>query len=230
MNINIYCDESCHLEKDNIPVMVLGSLCCDKNLSKQIAQEIRQIKINHGLAPYFEIKWTKVSPAQQTFYLDILNYFLENPNLKFRALIIPDKSQLDHTRFNQNHDIWYYKMYYELLKYYINPENEYYIYLDKKDTRGKQKVNILHDILITKARDYNKKSIRRIQEVDSKHVDPLQMVDFLIGAVTYANRSLSTSQTKLSIIERLRQYTKQNLTQTTTLSQQKVNIFVWKPS
>lgn len=37
MKLNIYCDESGHLEKDNIPVMVLGALWCDKSKAHEIA-------------------------------------------------------------------------------------------------------------------------------------------------------------------------------------------------
>jgi hypothetical protein len=51
---NVYCDESCHLEGDHIPVMVLGAVWCPQAISGKIAQDIRAIKVRHGLKPDFE--------------------------------------------------------------------------------------------------------------------------------------------------------------------------------
>ncbi|HBL11898.1 MAG TPA: DUF3800 domain-containing protein, partial [Cyanobacteria bacterium UBA11162] len=44
----------------------------------------REIKQHHSLKTDFEIKWNKVSPAKVRFYLDILDYFFDHPNLQFR--------------------------------------------------------------------------------------------------------------------------------------------------
>ena len=49
-------------------------------------------------------------------YKDIVNYFFDDNNIHFRAIIIPDKSKLNHEAFNQTHDDWYYKMYFDMLK------------------------------------------------------------------------------------------------------------------
>jgi len=95
---NVYCDESCHLERDHQPVMVLGAVWCPLEKSHEISVRIREIKTSHGLSPKFESKWTKVSPAKQVFYLDLLDYFFDDDDLHFRALIVPDKTKL-HTSF-----------------------------------------------------------------------------------------------------------------------------------
>jgi len=112
---NIYCDESCHLEKDQQDVMVLGAIWCPLDKSKEIAIRIREIKRQHSLKQNFEIKWTKVSPAKLHFYLDLIDYFFDNSDLHFRALIVPDKAKLRHAEFNQSHDDFYYKMYFDML-------------------------------------------------------------------------------------------------------------------
>jgi hypothetical protein len=65
---NVYCDESCHLERDRQPVMVLGAVWCPLEKSREISVRIREIKTSHGLSQKFESKWTKVSPARQLFY------------------------------------------------------------------------------------------------------------------------------------------------------------------
>ena len=62
---NIYCDESCHLEKDRQRAMVLGAVWCPLDKAQEIAVRLREIKAHHGMKPGFETKWTKVSPAKK---------------------------------------------------------------------------------------------------------------------------------------------------------------------
>jgi hypothetical protein len=59
---NVYCDESCHLEHDHQPIMVLGAVWCPTEKAREISVSLRDIKKAHSLSPAFEIKWTKVSP------------------------------------------------------------------------------------------------------------------------------------------------------------------------
>lgn len=65
---NVYCDETCHLENDDIPVMVLGAVVCPQLKAREIAIRLKEIKVEHGLPSDFEIKWTKVSQGQLAFY------------------------------------------------------------------------------------------------------------------------------------------------------------------
>lgn len=44
---NIYCDESCHLEHDRQPIMVIGGMWCPKEATKEISDEIREFKNRH---------------------------------------------------------------------------------------------------------------------------------------------------------------------------------------
>ena len=67
--INIYCDESCHLENDGINVMGLGGLWCSKYKIAEINQRIKDIKIRNGVSPNAEVKWTKVSPVKKQLYV-----------------------------------------------------------------------------------------------------------------------------------------------------------------
>jgi hypothetical protein len=46
---NIYCDESCHLENDNIPPMVLGAIWCPTFKKKEITKRLIEIKSKYGL-------------------------------------------------------------------------------------------------------------------------------------------------------------------------------------
>ncbi|GAH64596.1 unnamed protein product, partial [marine sediment metagenome] len=93
---NIYCDESCHLEHDHINVMALGAVWCEKDNVPQLASALRSLKMEFGLPSDFEIKWTKVSPAKIDFYKAVIDFFFDEPILRFRGVLIPDKRQLDH--------------------------------------------------------------------------------------------------------------------------------------
>src|SRR5260221_10634177 len=96
---NIYCDESCHLEKDRQRAMVLGAVWCPLDKAQEIAVRLREIKAHHGMKPGFETKWTKVSPAKKQFYLDVMDYFFDDDDLHFRALVGPEKKDLQHAAF-----------------------------------------------------------------------------------------------------------------------------------
>lgn len=226
---NIYCDESCHLEHDQQPVMVMGALWCPLENTREIASRLRDFKKKHGLPPTFEVKWTKVSPRQQGFYMDWLDHFFDDDDLHFRALIIPDKGRLEHEVYGQTHDTWYYKMYFTMLKVLFDPHSEYRIYLDIKDTRSADKIRKLHDVLCNNMLDFDHKIITRVQTVRSHEVEQLQLADLLIGAVSYVNRDLVSSSAKLALIDRMRERSKYTLKRTTLLRENKVNLFRWEP-
>jgi len=225
---NIYCDESCHLENDQQQVMILGAVWCPLEKTQEIAIRIREIKQRHGLSSSFEIKWSKVSPAKQLFYVDLVDYFFDDDDLHFRALIITDKSKLRHQDFAQDHDTWYYKMYFEMLKALLIPSAEYRIYLDIKDTRSAAKIAQLHEVLCNNMYDFERKIIKRIQTIRSHEVEQLQLTDLLIGIVGYTNRGLSTNSAKLALVERMQHRSHYNLTKTTLLREDKVNLFRWE--
>ena len=226
---NIYCDESCHLEKDGQKVMVLGAVWCPKaTRTKRIAARIRRIKTRHGLSPDFEIKWSKVSPGKAAFYLDLLEYFFREPNLHFRALIA-DKRVLRHAELGTDHETWYYKMYFNLLKVLFSPRDRYHVYLDLKDTRGAQKVRTLHTVLCNNAYDFDQRIIRTIQLVRSHGVEQMQLADLLIGIVSYANRGLAGNAAKVRLVKRMRELSHYDLLRTTLFREDKVNLFHWRP-
>lgn len=224
---NIYCDESCHLENDKQKAMVLGLIWCDKTKRKEISNRINEIKEKHNLPKTFEIKWTKISPSKINFYLDLVDYFFDDDDLHFRGLVIPNKENLQHEKYNNNHDDFYFKMYYLLIKTVIAPQNYYDIYLDIKDTRSADKTKKLHEVLSNTMYDFNQNIIKRIQLVHSHEVSILQLTDLFIGALSYIHRELTQSEAKLRIIERIKQRSHYTLHKSTLLKEEKFNIFIW---
>lgn len=226
---NIYCDESCHLEHDGQPAMVLGALWCPLDKTREIAVRIREIKRKHEVAPAFEVKWTKVSPGKKQLYLDLLDYFFDDDDLHFRGLVVPDKTKLNHAAFpGQDHDAWYYKMYFDMLKVILSPKCRYRIYLDIKDTRGAEKVKKLHDVLCNNLYDFSREIVERVQLVHSHEIEQLQLADLLIGAVSYMNRGLHSNAGKQALVDRMKQRSGYSLTKTTLLREDKVNLFRWQ--
>lgn len=223
---NIYCDESCHMENDHQKIMVLGAVWCPIEKVYEISNRIREIKVFHSLKPEFEIKWMKVSAAKLKFYLHLVDFFFDDDDLHFRALIVPDQSKLRHGVFKQRHDDWYYKMYFDMLKVIINPDCQYCIYL-VKDTRGEAKVKKLHDVLCNNMYDFPREIIEQVQMVPSHAVEILQIVDLMVGAISYVNRGLTDSSAKLALVERIRERSGYELSRTTLLRENKVNLLRW---
>lgn len=232
MNIlyDIYCDESCHLEHDGEKAMVFGGIWCPDNQRKKIARQIRAIKIKHNLSPRYEVKWNKISKTKLDFFLELVDFFFSNTLLHFRVLVIPDKSILRHKDFQQTHDEFYYKSYFNLLKTLLKPGDTYNIYLDIKDTRGETKVRKLHDYLCNSRYDFDRTMIKRVQQVRSHELELVALADLLIGAMSYIHRGLESSKTKLAIIARIRELSGYSLYKSTLYREDKFNIFVWHQS
>lgn len=226
---NIYCDESCHLEKDMSPVMLLGAMMCPSSEAARIGAAIQDLKRRHRAAG--ELKWNKVSPSRRDFYLELIDYFFTEPTLRFRALIVKDKAKLNHAYFNAgSHDTFYYKMFYYLLDPLIEAPNGYFIYLDVKDTRSRLRVRHLHQVLCNKKRDFNQELIRRIQSQPAEELQIMQLTDFLLGAVGYQNKpDLMHSPMKLECVKRIQGASGRSLLISTPPWEEKFNLFVFTP-
>lgn len=225
---NIYCDESCHLENDQSTVMVLGAVWCPLEDVSLISEEIRRLKVQFDLPRSYEIKWTKVGGKAVAFYSKLIDYFFKQRNLHFRALVA-DKTCLDHAKYNQDHDDWYYKMYFDMLKVLFSPKSHYRIYLDIKDTLGGPKVRRLDEVLRNANYDFRREIIERTQIIRSHESEQMQLADLLIGCVLWANRPLpdDPSKAKQQLVEKLKSLSGYDLKRNTLLREQKVNIFHW---
>jgi hypothetical protein len=213
---NFYCDESCHLEHDNNQYMILSYICTPFHLVKLHNQLIREMKIKHHFKG--EIKWSSLSKSQYPFYNELIDYFFSN-DLLFRAIII-DKTKLDHKSFNQDHNLFYDKMYYQLLNKKIDPNNNYNIYLDIKDTNSYIKARSLKLYL---ERDYH--NIRNLQIIRSYESELMQLTDVIMGAINYKLRGLNKVTAKNNIIQKLESLYGKPLTIGTLQNAHKFNLF-----
>lgn len=224
-NINIYCDESTHLPNDGFPFLVVGATVCPVDQSSSISKRLAEIKLKHQLPKNFEIKWVKVSPAKIDFYFDIIDYFFDDDDIEFRAVIAKKNSHHNSERIS--HDDWYYETMFQLVKNVVSSNGASYIYIDKKDTKGGAKIEKLHEVIATDQLDFDRRRVQRLQIVESHHVGLLQLADLLLGAVNYANRELNSSSAKMALVARIRERSGVNLTQTTLLTETKLNLYRW---
>lgn len=225
---NIYCDESCHLERDGQRIMVLGCVWCKASYAPVIAKRIRGIKARHKLpGREFEIKWTKVSPAKLAFFAELIENFFSDDGIHFRAVLVPDKTKLDHAAYNQNHDDWYYKMCFQMLEPLIDPTQSYSIYLDIKDTRSEKKRAELEKTLRETRPGNSVPVIKKVQQIRSRESELMQMADLLMGAVGYSNRNIQTSKAKCELVRIISMLSGKDLSESTWLREPKFNIFCW---
>ncbi len=209
--------------------MVLGAIYCFNTDKERITAKIRDIKLKHNLPKLFEIKWTKVSPAKIDFYLDLIDCFFNDLPVKFRAVLIPDKSVLNHVKFAQTHDDWYYKMYYVMLKWLVISSNKYQFYIDIKDTNGHHKAKKLKDYLANNIYDFNYECVTKVQQIRSNESDLLQLADLFIGAISHESRSVNGSVAKKIIIDQIKSHLKKkSLIEASPFGYTKFNLFVWR--
>ncbi len=194
VDYKLFCDESCHLEGDNSPVMTIGHIKVPTANYELYKQEIKKIK--YQFRSPFELKWSHVSKAKIPLYKSLIDYFFSS-DLEFRSVLIKYKNKLDHNQFNQgSHDNFYYKMIYFLLYNPLTTEadKKYAVYLDIKDTRSKSKLLKLEEVFSNKF--YGQSPFKHFQSINSTESVFLQLADLFIGAITYKARNLCNSEEK----------------------------------
>jgi hypothetical protein len=179
-------------------------------------EHIREVKSKYNL--HTEIKWSRLSKSSYPLYSELIDYFFAT-DLQYRAIVI-DKSQLKHRDFNQNHDDFYYKMYYQVLIKKISQENNYNIYLDIKDTQSAKKVSGLKRYL-----NAQYVSVKTVQNIRSHESELMQLTDLITGAIAYYLRGLDKVIAKNKIIEKIQAHSRFPLTKSTPKDTQKFNLF-----
>lgn len=228
MKYYLYCDESCHLLRDKIKCMVLGCCWAPKDMIPVINSNIKDIKVRNGISANGELKWTKISPNNSKVYRELINYFFENDVIKFRGILIPDKSVLHHADFGQSHDEWYYKMMYQLVMPIMTEDNEYCVFLDYKDIYGGERSHELKKVLEHKHLPWGSPKVDYIQCLPSNENPMIQLADILAGAISYNKRGLQTNRGKQEIINIIKRKSYCRLDISTPLSAEKFNLFIWR--
>jgi hypothetical protein len=212
---NVYCDETGHLPCDRAPEMILGAMLVPHDRVRPLTDKLRERLAKLGwprtkTGGWAELKWTKVSPGGLKFYEAALDFFLAEPNLRFRALIAPksppppklpkppagsgepgslawekyhdllEKTAPAVVDHQQRHDAWYYDRYFDLLRDTLLPPAHHTIFVDVKDTRGGARIRALETRLSDAHYDWTRSGI--VKSVQQIHSDEV-LLDQLVDVL-----------------------------------------------
>lgn len=220
--VRIYIDESCHLENDNYPVMSVGGLYVAEDTWLELSEGIKRIKRKYHSPT--ELKWNKVSASRMPLYKELIDFFFEQRDLTFRALLIKHKEDINNERYNDgDHNIFYYKTMFYLIRDSDSP-NRYKVYMDIKDNRGKARLNMLSNVL---GRVCGSEKYIHFQNLRSDECQFIQLADFFIGAIVYKQRNDidKKSAIKNEIIEYIERRSKHSITENTPPWESKFKIW-----
>jgi hypothetical protein len=218
----IFCDESCHLQNDGWDIMSLGAIKLPSNEYEKVKNDIKEIKLKHKNP--FEIKWTKLSYSRMPLYKELIDYFIDL-KMTYRVVSIINKQSLNHNAFNQTHSEFYYNTYYLVLKKIMNKYDSYKVYMDLKDTRGKEALANLKEVF----NNSYELPIPFMQHIRADESQLLQLTDLFTGAVSYKMRGLDGSKIKLEIIDYIERRLDIQLNTTSSISYKKFNRFIQDP-
>lgn len=223
----IFCDESCHLQHDGADVMVLGALHCSAEKSIDLTKRIKWLRHEYNYKP--EFKWSRLHKHQWPLYKAIIDTILDDAEVGFKATVVLSKNKLDHQQYNSgSHSTFYYKMFYYTLRDFLKEGHEYRVYLDYMDTVGAQKIKKMCEVLQAGT---NWQLNVGATIVQSYEVQLVQVVDLLIGAVAYRNRTdiEKTSPIKNQFVTYIEQKIGTSLDYATPPWETKFNIFRFMP-
>jgi len=224
MQIEIYCDENNqNLFTSKNPTLnfaTIGSIWIEAEKRQEIKEKIKSLRKKHRFLR--EIKWNKVSFKKMDFYKEIIDLFFSYGNeMRFRSIIIPAKD-IKWEILNNDHELGFYKFYYQMLHHWIFENNKYNIFCDIKTNRNKKEYSVFKECL-QKANVLSE--IKNIQALPSKEVELIQLADLLLGAVSARlNESLKSGGAKEKFVLYLEKKLSSRI-QPTSKSEPKFNVF-----
>jgi hypothetical protein len=203
MKFEVYCDEA-HPDiftsaSPRGQYLMIGSLWLPADLREEIKQKVAELRQRHHA--WGEIKWNKVSPNRQDFYIELIDLFFSyGDNLRFRCIAV-DRQQVDLTLHENDGELGFYKFYYQLLHHWIFDFNEYRIFCDAKTNRDPKRLPVLQRCL---TRANLSSEIQSIQSLPSREVILIQLSDLLLGAASSRlNGTLQQGAAKTAVVRRL---------------------------
>lgn len=199
MNFEIYCDESgieALTRKDAHLFTAIGGIWMPEDYRPIFKENMNRIKNSYDIKG--EVKWNKISPSYYNLYKDLIDYFFQSDQLRFRVILV-EASKVDHYRYNgKDGELGFYKFYYQLLHHWIFDFNNYNIFVDLKVNRNKGRLEELKDCL----KNANLTSeIHQVQGLPSEESVGIQLADILTGLVNAKFNNEITSTAKLGLIE-----------------------------
>ncbi len=185
LQTNIYLDES-RIDNPESDHMVIGGLFVARNKVRGIQRYVEEIKARHQFKG--EIKWVKADKRKKLFFEELTRYLTELPSsdLAFHCIVVK-KEDVDYEKYHHgDKELAFFKFIYELLKQRIRHNTKYYIFLDFKPTKTKERVKNLTEYLKKHIYFNNTNTtIKHCQAYSSKENLLIQLADLFSGAVGY---------------------------------------------
>ena len=224
MQFEVYCDEAFpDLFTSGHPkaqFLMIGSLWLPADLRNDAKAKIKALRERHNA--WGEIKWSKVSHSKLDFYLDLVELFFGyGDDLRFRCIAV-DRDQVNLALHEGDHELGFYKFYYQVLHHWILDFNSYSIFCDTKSNRERDRLHELGRVL---GNANLSASIESVQALPSKQVVLIQMADLLLGAASSRmNNTLREGSAKEDLVLALERRIGHKL-RPTMRNARKVNIF-----
>jgi len=225
MDLEVYCDESrqelFHSPPSSGNYVLIGGIWIKAQERPALKEAIKALRARHCV--YGEFKWNRVSPSRLGLYKDLIRLFFSR-DICFRTVVI-ESDELNRVRFHQaDNELMFYKFYYQLLHHWILDFNNYRVFLDTKTNRVRDRLKTLERCLSNS----NISSVVSVQALPSHEVDLIQLVDVLIGAVSYKFHKRTTSKAKQEIVGVIEKHLEKGIVPTSRAAH-KFNIFRFQP-
>lgn len=226
MDFDIYCDESrpdlFATQSEQVgKYMLIGGVWLESSDRDVFKAELKDLRTRHGI--FGEFKWRAVAPSKLSAYLDLVDWFIgKGDACRFRCIVV-DAAQVNLSKFHESdQELGFYKFYYQLLHHWILDFNTYSVFIDHKRNRDRERLKVLHRCL---QRSNITSELKRVQALDSADSVFIQLADVLTGAVAYRVHESAGSAARTAVVERLERGTGRSLSQATSRSLHKFNVF-----
>lgn len=224
MEFEVYCDEA-HPDlftsaKPQAQYLMIGSLWLPAVLREEVKAKVKVLRQEHNA--WGEIKWTKVSPSQLAFYIELVEMFIGyGDKMRFRCIAV-DQNHVNMNLHQEDHELGFYKFYYQVLHHWILDFNSYRIFCDLKSNREPARFPELRQVLDNANLSAD---VQCVQALPSKQVTLIQLTDLFLGAASSRlNQTLREGSAKETLVMELEQRLGRQLGPTWR-SERKFNIF-----
>lgn len=223
MNFEIYCDESgieALSHKEAHLFTAIGGIWMPADYREIFKERMNSIRAKHNV--YGELKWNKISPKFFELYKDIIDYFFQTEQLRFRTILVEAERVDNYVFNNKDIELGFYKFYYQLLHHWIFDFNNYNIFLDLKVNRDRTRLKALRNFL-----DYSNltSGINQVQGLPSEQSLGIQLADILTGLTNAKFNKEITSEAKLGLIAHIENTYLGNTIAPTPKWEEKFNVF-----
>lgn len=218
----IYCDESCHDWTVHHQFMAIGGLKVPRQTKPVLSKQLRRLMGSVGLAG--EVKWQKVSTKKLESYKTLVDFFFEQAELQFRAIVV-DQSKVRLEEYHQNDaELAFYKFYYEMLEKWLQLGQSYLILLDHKSNKGADRYTTLRRYL--ENHFLGRIDIVDLTTIESAQTPLAQLCDVLTGCLAATNNGIREATAKEELAKHIESCAGVSLRASTSLYATKVNIFI----